>query len=267
MVFDSLLNPVFSPLLRLDPLLAIVIIAVFMSAMITVIYKYLTDQNLMKQLKAEIKDLQAEMKKLKDNPKKMMQVQKQAMETNTKYMMHSMKPTLFTFIPIIIIFGWLNAHMAYMPIVAGEDFGVNVLFDEGVTGQIEIILPNGVRLVSGDSVQDIAISKAEWVLNAESGEYSISYNYNDKEYSQSLIVSSSSSERIYAKPIITQKDLSELKNSGIKSLNIANEKIRPLQRYPVLRSIPWIGGFGWLGTYIILSIITSMLLRKFMKIY
>ena len=45
---------------------------------------------------------------LKDNPEKMTQVNKQLMEKNLTYMKHSMKPMLFTFIPIIVIFGWMR---------------------------------------------------------------------------------------------------------------------------------------------------------------
>jgi uncharacterized membrane protein (DUF106 family) len=43
--------------------------------------------------------------------------------------------------------------------------------------------------------------------------------------------------------------------------------VRPLEKIPIIKNIPWIGGFGWLGTYIILSLIFSSLLRKMMKIY
>ena len=53
------------------------------------------------------------MKTLRSDPDKMMVVQRKAMETNMKYMMQSMRPTLFTLIPIIVIFGWLNATLAF----------------------------------------------------------------------------------------------------------------------------------------------------------
>ena len=39
-----------------------------------------------------------------------MEVQKLAMEKNMKYMLQSLKPTLFTFIPIIFIFSWLRTY-------------------------------------------------------------------------------------------------------------------------------------------------------------
>ena len=74
----------------------------------------MTNQELMKSLKAEIKDFQKEMKGYKDDAVKMMELQKKAMQKNMKYMKHSMKPTLFTFVPIIIIFGWLRT--TYTPI-------------------------------------------------------------------------------------------------------------------------------------------------------
>jgi len=70
MVFETLLDPIFSPLLKLNPLVGIALISFLISAIITVIYKYVTDQNLMKRLKEEIKAFQKEMKELKDHPEK-----------------------------------------------------------------------------------------------------------------------------------------------------------------------------------------------------
>lgn len=52
--------------------------------------------------------MQKELKELKDNPEKFMEAQKMMMEKNMQYMKHSMKPTLITFVPLILIFGWLR---------------------------------------------------------------------------------------------------------------------------------------------------------------
>ncbi|MDP7324218.1 MAG: EMC3/TMCO1 family protein, partial [Candidatus Woesearchaeota archaeon] len=79
MVFDRLLDPIFNPLLVLGPLWALVIMSFFISLVIIIIYKYTTDQNLMKQLKEELKEIQKEMKDLKDKPQEAMKVQKRAM--------------------------------------------------------------------------------------------------------------------------------------------------------------------------------------------
>jgi len=75
---------------------------------ITLAYKFLTDQRLLKSLKDELKGFQEEIKQNKDKPEKVVEVQKKAMEKNLKLMTHSLKPTLYTFIPVILIFTWLR---------------------------------------------------------------------------------------------------------------------------------------------------------------
>src|SRR3989344_3715081 len=114
----SFLDPFLGPLFRLPSFLALLIFSLLVSLLITLIYKYTTNQSLMKQLKGEIKEFQKEMKELKDKPGEVMRVQKEAMKTNLKYMSMSMKSTLITFIPIIFIFGWMNTHLAFEPAYA-----------------------------------------------------------------------------------------------------------------------------------------------------
>jgi len=110
MAYNSFLDPVLGPVMNIPSPWNIIVISLILTAIITIMYKFLTDQKLMKQLKGEMKDFQKEMKDLKDDPKKMMEVQKRAMEKNMKYMLQSLKPTLFTFIPLILIFGWLRSY-------------------------------------------------------------------------------------------------------------------------------------------------------------
>ena len=110
MDYTSFLNPVMDPLMGIPSPWNLILVSFIITAMITLAYKFLTDQKLMKELKAEMKSMQKEMKEFKDHPEKMMSLQKDVMSKNMKYMMQSMKPTLFTFIPIIVIFGWLRAY-------------------------------------------------------------------------------------------------------------------------------------------------------------
>tara|TARA_Y100000034_G_C6614891_1_gene267886 strand:- start:37 stop:474 length:438 start_codon:yes stop_codon:yes gene_type:complete len=109
-MLDNFFNAIFGPLISWSPLGALIIISFILTALITVAYKYFTDQELMKSLKAELKSLQHEMKEAKHDTEKVMQLQKQSMEKNMKYMMNSFKPTLITLIPILIIFSWLRAE-------------------------------------------------------------------------------------------------------------------------------------------------------------
>src|SRR3989344_6433721 len=107
-MLDGFFNSIFGGIIDKSPLGGLVLVSFILTLLITVAYKYLTDQELMKSLKQEIKDFQKEMKEFKHDPSKVMELQKKDMEKNMKYMVQSFKPTLFTLIPLIIIFGWLK---------------------------------------------------------------------------------------------------------------------------------------------------------------
>ncbi len=110
MVLEGFFNTVFGPIMRLGYPINMIVISVILTLIVTLIYKYTTNQTKMKELKDEIKAAQAEIKKNKDNPTRMMEIQKGAMEKNLIYMKHSLVPMLITFIPLIIMFGWLRSY-------------------------------------------------------------------------------------------------------------------------------------------------------------
>jgi len=248
-MFESVLNPVFDPLLGLPMVWVVVIMAFIITFLITIIYKFTTNQNLMKDLKAEMKEFQKEMKELKSEPQKMMEVQKKSMQTNMKYMSHSMRSMLFTFIPIILIFGWMNAHLAYEPILPGQEFTTSILFYNGVNGDIELIVPEGVS-ISGEANKTISDGMVKWILKGEEGEYLLEYKLGDKSYTNELLITN---EQAYAKPI------KPIKDKTVRQISIDNNKMK------VLNLFGW--KVGWLGSYIILSIVFSMILRKLFKVY
>lgn len=251
MAFNDLIDPVMRPLLSLDPIIAVSIVALAVSVIITFIYKFTTNQDLMKRLKDEMKEFQKEMKELREHPEEMMKVQKKAMQTNMKYMMQSFKSTLFTILPIILIFGWMNANFAYESIVPGEQFQISLDFAKGSLGNIRIVVPEGVEVV-GETDMELINDKAAFTLKGNEGRYiegeSLKFEYGDRVYFKDLIISS---EHEYAKKV------EMIKNSNLRTITIGNRKKEIL---PILN-------WGWLGTYIIFSIVFSMLLRKWLKVY
>jgi len=119
MSFNGLFDAWLGPLVAWSPLGSMLIITLVLAVIITVIYKYTTNQKLMKELKDEMKSYQAKIKEHKDNPQKMMKLQKEMMEKNMRYMKHSMKPTLITFIPLIIFYAWLKQAYGDTPLLFG----------------------------------------------------------------------------------------------------------------------------------------------------
>ena len=109
MVLDNFFNWIFSPLTsNFSPLWSIILLSLILTVFITLIYKLVSNQTVMKQLKQEQDTLRKEMKAVKHDAEKYMEVQKVAMQKSLEYMRHSMKPTLFYIIPLLLIFGWLG---------------------------------------------------------------------------------------------------------------------------------------------------------------
>ncbi len=259
MVFNFL-DPIMSPLLALHPFLAIVLVAFLLSVMITYIYKWTTDQKKMKSMKDKMKKYQKLMKENRDKPEKMMKIQKKAMSYNMEYMKMSMKPTLFTFIPIIIIFGWLSANFAYIGISPGEEFTVNAYFDESFEGSAELsVVPQnqGLSLVS-PAQKEVTENKVSWDISTDrEGIYTLQFQAGDEKKEKEVMISE---DNKYKEPE------AKYKGNIIKKVEVELEEVKPMQDIPLLKDIFWIGNFGWLGTYILFSIIFSISIRKLLKI-
>ncbi len=241
---NTLLDPVLRPLLSISPLLSIIIISLFISLIITLVYKLVTDQKKMKEFKDEIKVYQDRIKQHKDDQKKMMEIQKKAMEKNMQYMKHSLKPTLFTMLPIILIFGWLNANMGYYPLAPDQEFSV-VIEAEDV---------EGISLTSVPELDYISKPLIEggvsWTLKGTKGEYLLEFEKEGQIYQKNILITD---ERRYEQPI------EKVSNSFLNRIEILNEPVI------YLKLGTW--KIGWFGTYIIFSLLFSTLLRKLLKVY
>jgi len=259
MVFESLLHPIFAPLLALPPVAAIALISFLISIIITLVYKFMTDQTMMKDLKTRQKEMQKKMKALRGEPDKLMKVQKEAMDVNMKYMTQSFKPTLITFLPIIIIFGWLNAHMAYDPIMPGQEFSATATFHSGFNGDVSVSVPQGIDIV-GDAVKPIGEDgTVMFNFKGEEGNYLIVFEHDGRSYDKELTITSG---REYA-PV--QKTY---KKAPLSYVTLGNSKLIAINLFGLGEEGHWYQGrLGWLGTYIIFSIAFSMGLRKLLKIY
>ncbi len=252
---NAILDPVLRPLLKLPPILTIMIISLVISLIIIFVYKLLTNQKKMKELRDGIKTSQAEMKKYRHDPKKMMEIQKKTMEKNMQYMTSSLKPTLITLLPLFLIFGWLNANMGYYPLEPNEEFKVTIYLNEGVMGNVT--LSATPELDIDKAKQKIEDGKVIWTLKGEAGEYVLEFEHNDKIYQKEILITN---ERKYKLPI------ENVRNSFIKKIEISNKQVIyiPLP----FDLLMWKkGGIGWLGTYIIFSLLFSTTLRKLLKIY
>lgn len=253
MIFGSVLEPILNPLLVFHPAIVILIISFTTTLIITVIYKYATNQVLMKELKNEMTKNRQKMKQHRQDPEKMMKIQKAAMAKQFEYMKHSLRATLFTFLPVILIFGWLNTHLAYFPIEPGEPFSVsatlrNAIADQNIT--LQVAPSNDIELLSQPTMTTDENGKATWELQGQSGRFLLKYTHQSETIEQALLISDN---YLYETPIIRPR------NSAFKEIRINNDSM-------VLFTILGLN-IGWLVGYIMFSIFFSITLRKLLRVY
>ncbi len=227
---------------------SIFIITVIVSLITTVIYKYASNQKELKRIKEEVKKYQEEIKKHRNNPKKAMEIQKKMFSLSGEQMKHSLSSMLYTFIPVILIFGWMSASLAFEPLSPGVPFNVTV-YAENVN--LSSIPP--LDVISSSQERDGKYLTTVYTLKGDAGEYTLWLEKAGERKSADIIISDKQS---YLGPAFT------FKNSVLNKAVVGNKDVKPLGSVSLLGWHP-----GWLGTYILLSIVFTMLLRKLLKVY
>ncbi|MBI4980547.1 DUF106 domain-containing protein [Candidatus Woesearchaeota archaeon] len=251
---DPLFNPVLLPLLNLvGPFWGIFLLSLIISLIVTVIYKYTTNQELMKRLKDEQKSYSQKLKELRSNPEEMMKVQKEAMKVNMEYMKLSFKPTLITMLPILLIFGWMAGHLSYEPIYPDETYSITALFKAGITGEAELVIDDKTMLVD-TAVQPINNSRVTWKLNSKEGEHLLTIKSGNSSQDKKVLI---------AKEFNYAEAISVYQHSDIEKIQIDYNELRPLG--PTFSIWGWQP--GWISIYIIFSLVFSLALRKAFKLY
>tara|TARA_B100000315_G_scaffold55255_1_gene49452 strand:+ start:14395 stop:15027 length:633 start_codon:yes stop_codon:yes gene_type:complete len=210
----------------------------------------MTDQNLMKKLREDMKENQKQMKEARSDQAKVMELQKKHGRLAMEQFKNSIKPTFVTIIPFILIFGWMSSTFAYENINPQEEFTVSVLFQKNTVGEVEIIVIEGIEVI-GESIQKIENNLATWTVKGQEGEHILEFDYKGSKQQKSVLITN---EPNYLDP------MKNIKNSAMKTIQINNKKL-------IILPIGFRDWLGWLGTYIITLTIFSMTLRKVLKIY
>jgi len=248
LVYPNFLNPVLNPLLKLPRLLTLLLVSLVITIVMTLVYKWTTDQAMMKALKEDQKKYQKQIKEHKNDPKKMMELNKKAMEANMQYFKSSMKSTLITFIPLLIIFTWMSSNLAYNAILPEQEFNVTASVTKGF-GELTLAVPSSVILLS-NATQPIA-DRVVWTMKAEKGDHLLNLTYGNKTYSFNVLVD----DLKYSIPV-KKLDKSLTISVSYGKWKAFGEKFNLFGWYP-----------GWLFTYIVSSLIFSTILRKILKVY
>lgn len=228
------------------PLVALPLITVLLSLLMTLVYKWMTDQTQMKLLREDLKKYQKQLKENKDDTDKLLDLQKKVMDINLQYMMQSLKPMAVTMLPVLLVFSWLSGHYAYEPLYPGQDFSVDVLAAPGITGNVLLDAP---ELTVDQGEKELVDGKASWKVRGKEGEYFLSIKTQGNEYNQEVLITPQQ------KYIAPQTKISD----GV--LDTISVQMKPLT---VLSLFGW--ELGWLGTYILFSVVFTIMWRKLLDV-
>jgi uncharacterized membrane protein (DUF106 family) len=103
-----------------NPMLSLALFSVAVTFISTIIHKWMTNQEHLKQLKVRQKEIQKELKGCKDE-NLMKELNMEMMKLTGVMMKSSMRPMFVTIIPFLLLFKWLRE--IYTPLLGPEFFG------------------------------------------------------------------------------------------------------------------------------------------------
>ncbi len=102
----AILDPTLGVLLQWNVTVGMILITVLISFFTVLVQKYTTDQETIRDLKKQQKEISKEAKKFAHDKDKMAEIQKEIFPISKKLMKLSIRPIMFTGIPLILFFRW-----------------------------------------------------------------------------------------------------------------------------------------------------------------
>lgn len=102
----TILDPTVGVLMAWNVTIGMILVTLVLNLITTLLQKYFTDQETLKQIKEEQKLIQQEMKLAKEHPEKSLELSKKSMELTMKAMPITMRPFVFTVIPFVLLIQW-----------------------------------------------------------------------------------------------------------------------------------------------------------------
>lgn len=91
-----------------NPVISIIVISLVVAIFINIVNYFVMPKDRIRELKEIQKACQIKLKDAKGDMKRVQEINKQMLGCSTEMMKHSFKPMLITFIPIILVFGFIR---------------------------------------------------------------------------------------------------------------------------------------------------------------
>ena len=263
-VFDVLLAPFSS----LSPLVGLTWISLLTGVGMLMVYRYISNQDRIKETKNRIKAHFLEVRLFKDNMRVMLKAQKNILLYNFRYMGLAVKPMLFMLPPIILILIQLEVRYARRPLHVGESAIVSVKMEsDPMKGpEMQLVVPSGITIET-PPLRVPEGGEINWRIKAnQAGRFSIG------------IKSADSNSEVSKTVHVTRSVVALAGNVGRSSLSEAI--VQPVEK-PIISSVPiesvrlqypnaemklWGWNIHWLVGFFVLSIVFGFAMKGIFKV-
>jgi hypothetical protein len=150
--FQQILNAIygilFSPFKSSDPVWLMLWVSVLTTVMVLLVYKYLSSQEAIKEVKDRVKAHILEIRLFQDDPVLMGRAVRAVLLANLKYLGLNLKPFLIVFLPIFLMLVQMETRFGYRPLLPNESALVRTFWRSAHPGD----KGPGPTLLAGDGL-------------------------------------------------------------------------------------------------------------------
>ncbi|MGA1874469.1 MAG: hypothetical protein ACMUIA_02565 [bacterium] len=262
------LDLIIFPFRGIGPFWGFFAVSVVMGAMAVIIFKYISNQARIKQVKGKIKTHFLAIRLYKDDFREILRAQKEILKNNFWYVVYSFQAAIPIIILVLLTISQLNLRYGYTSIEPGETFQVKVTFAQDADRRPEpqLVLPEGIEAVT-PALYLGGEEEVSWQLRAvQEGRHRLGVKVCDQEFTKEVVIG-----------CITAPFCPQLMRAGFLA-TLVNSAEPPLPKHARLESIE-VGYkpryftaivFGWkmhwLLVFPIIAIGFGLIFRKILKV-
>jgi uncharacterized membrane protein (DUF106 family) len=262
---NSLFDFFFYPFVGLDPIYGLSAISLLTAVIVLPIFKYTSDQEGIKNIKAIIMGHILELRLFRDNMRLVLSAQKNVLRHNLTYLKYTLKPLLFMLIPVVIIILQTEVRYSFRSLHPGETALIKIKMSEPNNEDVSLSVPEGLSLET-PPVRVEEEREIYWRIKAEKeGAYDLTFKVQEENEIKKTVFVSDEIVRLSPETLkgnalnifLNPADFYLSDSSIIDSVSV---------RYPPMKVSFFGWNSHWLVLYFILTLIFSFLLLKPFKV-
>ena len=263
-----LLDFITLPFQGFDPFWGFFAICVILGAVAVIIFKYLSNQDKIKEVKNRIKIHFLEIRLYKDDFREILKAQKEILKNNFWYVVYSFAAAIPIMILVLLTISQINLRYGYTPIMPGQQFDVKVVYAQEADRRPEpqLKLPEGLEALT-PAMRLGGENEVSWQFQAaEPGNYKVGFKVCDQEFTKDIIIGKISSP--YCPQLMRQGFLAAFINSVEPPLakNARLESIEIGYKPKHFKCIFFGWNMHWLIVFPLIAIGFGLVVRKILKV-